>query len=59
MGISLATASSPLTIGLTYRTERYRFPSAAARSEQFETVALVVGLAVRRERGRWSLRGAR
>ena len=59
VGISLAPEAFPLLIGLNYRTERYRFPSAAGRSEQFEALTLVVGLGVRRQRGRWTLRGVR
>ncbi len=57
VGISFATEAFPLLIGLNYRTERYRFPSAAGRSEQYETLTLVVGLAAQRQRGRWTLGG--
>jgi hypothetical protein len=59
VGISLFPGTVPLQLGLTYRTERYTFPSAAGRSEQFEAFTLVAGLDVRRERGRWTLRGGR
>jgi len=59
VGISLVPETLPLQIGLNYRTERYRFPSAAGRSEQFEAFTLALGLGVRRERGRWTLRGGR
>jgi hypothetical protein len=59
VGISLFPGTLPLQLGLTYRTERYTFPSAAGRREQFDAFTLVAGLDVRRERGRWTLRGGR
>ncbi|HWP37420.1 MAG TPA: hypothetical protein VNL18_07690 [Gemmatimonadales bacterium] len=57
-GIAFAPERSPLTVRLSYRIERFRFPSTTARSEQFEALTLAVGLRARRQHGRWALGGA-
>jgi hypothetical protein len=49
VGIALAPSKLPLAVTLSYRIERFSFPAAAARSEQFE--ALTLSLGVRRRLG--------
>ena len=48
VGIALAPSKLPLVVALSYRIERFRFPEADARSEQFEALTLSVGVRVRR-----------
>jgi hypothetical protein len=55
VGISILPGRSPVTCLLQYHVERFSFPAAAARSEQFETLMLSVGMRVRRVDGRWKL----
>jgi hypothetical protein len=55
VGITILPGSAPVTCLLRYHVERFSFPTAAARSEQFETLALAVGMRVRRVDGRWKL----
>ena len=55
--ITLAPSRFPLTVALSYRIERFSFPEAAARSEQFEALTLSVGVRARRYAGRWRLGG--
>lgn len=57
VGIALAPDGFPLACVLSYRVERFRFPAAAQRSEQFETLTLSAGVRVRRLGGRWTLGG--
>ncbi len=57
VGIALAPSNLPIAVTLSYRIERFRFPEAAARSEQFEALTLSLGVRVRRHAGRWTLGG--
>jgi len=57
VGLSLAPNRFPITLQLNYRIERFRFPGAVARSEQFEALALSVGVRFRRRDGRWRVGG--
>jgi hypothetical protein len=57
VGLSVAPDRSPLALRVGYRVERFYFPQWAARSEQFETLTLSVGVRVRRHAGRWALTG--
>jgi hypothetical protein len=57
VGIALAPSRLPLTVALSYRIERFGFPDAAARSEQFEALTLSLGVRARRHAGRWTLGG--
>jgi hypothetical protein len=58
VGITLAPSKPPLAVTLSYRIERFRFPEAVGRSEQFEALTLSLGLRARRHAGRWTLGGA-
>jgi len=58
VGIALAPSKLPIAVRLSYRIERFRFPEAAARSEQFEALTLSLGVRARRHAGRWTLGGA-
>lgn len=57
VGIAVVPSKLPLALTLSYRIERFDFPAAAARSEQFEALTLAVGLRARRHAGRWTLGG--
>ena len=57
VGIALAPSRFPIAVMVSYRVERFRFPEAAARSEQFEAFTLSVGVRARRVAGRWTLGG--
>jgi hypothetical protein len=57
VGIAVAPDRFPLTGLLSYRIERFRFPSATGRSEQFEALSLSVGVHAWRHAGRWQLGG--
>ena len=59
VGISVAPNRSPITFELRYPIERFRFPAAVGRSEQFEELTLSVGVRARRLGGRWTLAGTR
>lgn len=52
VGIALAPEGLPIAGLLGYRVERFTFPSATARSEQFEALTLSVGVRLRRLNGR-------
>lgn len=58
VGIAVAPSKLPLAVTLSYRIERFSFPEAAARSEQFEALTLSFGVRARRHAGRWRLSGA-
>jgi hypothetical protein len=58
VGIALAPSKLPLAISLSYRIERFSFPDAVARSEQFEALTLSLGVRARRHAGQWRLGGA-
>ena len=58
VGIALAPSTLPLVVTLGYRIERFSFPEAVARSEQFEALTLSLGVRARRHAGRWTLGGA-
>jgi hypothetical protein len=58
VGIALAPSKLPLAVTLSYRIERFSFPEAAARSEQFEALTLSLGVRAWRHAGRWTLGGA-
>lgn len=58
VGIALAPSRLPLAFTLSYRIERFSFPEAAARSEQFEALTLSLGVRAQRHAGRWTLGGA-
>jgi hypothetical protein len=53
VGIAVSPRTLPLAVRLSYRIERFNFPAAAARSEQFEALTLSVGLRMQRRDGRW------
>lgn len=57
VGIALAPSRFPIAFMVSYRVERFRFPEATARSEQFEAFTLSVGVQARRVAGRWTLGG--
>jgi hypothetical protein len=57
VGISAAPGRIPLVVRLSYQVQRFRFPAATGRSEQFETLTLSAGARVRRLNGRWRLGG--
>lgn len=57
VGISLVPNKFPIAFMLGYRVERFGFPEAAVRSEQFEALTLSVGVRARRLGGRWRLGG--
>jgi len=59
VGLSVAPSRFPLAFTLRYRVERFRFSKSAIRSEQFEALALSVGVRARRVAGRWTLGGGR
>jgi hypothetical protein len=59
VGVSLAPDASPVAVLLSYHLERFFFPTAAARSEQFEGLSLSVGARVQWLGGRWRLAGRR
>ena len=58
VGIALAPRKFPLAVTLSYRIERFSFPEVAARSEQFEALALSLAVRARRHAGRWTLGAA-
>ena len=58
VGLSLAPNRFPLSFLLSYRIQRFSFPAAAARSEQFEALTFSVGVRARRRPGGWTLRGS-
>jgi len=58
VGITLAPSKLPLAVTLSYRIERFSFPKAVVRSEQFEALSLSLGVRARRYGGRWTLGGA-
>jgi hypothetical protein len=53
VGIAVAPSKLPIAVMLSYRIERFSFPEAAARSEQFEALTLSLGVRARRDGGRW------
>ena len=53
VGIALQPTHLPITLRLDYRIERFRFPAASRRSEQFEAFTFSMGLALQRVGGRW------
>ena len=55
VGIALQPTHLPITLRLDYRIERFRFPAASRRSEQFEAFTLSMGSALQRVGGRWKL----
>lgn len=57
VGISVAPSRIPLIFRLSYQVQRFRFPAATGRSEQFEALTLSLGARVRRLDGRWRLGG--
>ena len=52
VGISLAPDRLPIVFMLSYRVERFSFPTAAARSEQLDVLTVSVGVRAQRSRGR-------
>jgi hypothetical protein len=58
VGIAVSPSALPLAVTLSYRIERFTYPAAAARSEQFEALTLSLGLRARRRAGGWTLRGS-
>ena len=58
VGIAVSPSALPLGVTLSYRIERFTYPAAAARSEQFEALTLSIGLRARRNAGRWTLGGS-
>lgn len=57
VGISATPGRIPLVVRLGYQVQRFRFPAATSRSEQFEALAVSIGPRVRRLNGRWRLGG--
>ncbi len=55
VGIALLPTHFPIALQLDYRIERFDFPAASARSEQFEAFTISMGLRMRRVGGRWRL----
>ena len=55
VGVALLPTHFPISLELDYRIERFEFPAASARSEQFEALTLSVGVRARRVGGRWTL----
>ncbi len=53
VAIAAAPPRLPIVIALSYRIERFHFPSVTGRSEQFESLAFSVGVKAWREDGRW------
>jgi len=58
VGIAVAPSRVPIAVTLSYRIERFRFPEAAARSDQFEALTLSLGVRAWRHAGRWTFGGA-
>jgi len=57
VGIAVAPSRSPFTFALSYRIERFGFPRAIGRSEQFEALSFSAGVRAWRHGGRWTLGG--
>ena len=57
VGIAVAPSRLSLAVTLNYRIERFTFPEAVARSEQFESLRLSLAVRARRHAGRWTLGG--
>lgn len=55
VGIDLVPAHLPIALRLDYGIERFRFPAASARSEQFEALTISIGLRMQRVAGHWRL----
>ena len=53
VGIALLPTHLPIALQLDYRIERFKFPAASARSEQFEAFTLSMGVRMHRGGGRW------
>jgi hypothetical protein len=59
VGIALQPEHFAIALQLDYRIERFKFPGASARSEQFEAFTVSVGVRAQRLGGRWRLGGNR
>jgi hypothetical protein len=59
VGLVVTPDRVPIALLLTYRIERFHFPGATARSEQFEALTVSLGVRARRDGGRWTLGAAR
>ena len=55
VGIAVAPSRSPFTFALSYRIERFGFPRAIGRSEQFEALSFSAGVKAWRHGGHWNL----
>jgi hypothetical protein len=55
VGIALLPTHLPIGLRLDYRIERFNFPTASGRSEQFEAFTFSMGSALQRVGGRWKL----
>ena len=58
VGMALLPTHLPIALRLDYRIERFKFPAASRRSEQFEVFTFSMGSTLQRVGGRWKL-GAR
>ena len=54
-GVSITPRGLPLTLSAMYTMERYDFPGADERREQFDRISLSVGVPLQRAAGAWSL----
>lgn len=55
VGLSVAPEASSVLVRFGYRVERFGFPQAARRSQQFDLLTLTVGVRARRLGGRWTI----
>ncbi len=55
VGIVLLPTHLPIGLRLDYRIERFNFPTASGRSEQFEAFTFSMGSALQRVGGRWKV----
>jgi hypothetical protein len=54
-GVSITPRGVPISLSATYSMERYDFPGADERREQFERISLSVGIPLQRTGGGWAL----
>lgn len=54
-GVSLTPRGFPLTLSAMYTMERYDFPGAEERREQFDRISLSVGIPLQRTGAGWAL----
>lgn len=54
-GVSLTPPGVPITLRAAYTMERYDFPGADQRREQFDRISLSIGVPVQRAAGGWGI----